>query len=180
LRHVEIETSRMRNAASVDPSCPNWRRDPAISGGGILMDHGWHAVYLTLAWFAAPPTAVGALLHHTPGGVEDEATVTLTFPDGDASIALTWNGDDRWNSMRLVGDRREIVVADDVLRVRGSTTWIEKFEQPLLAGSHHANWFAAMLPGVIARFRDPASARPSLEEAAACLSIIQQAYRADM
>src|SRR5438046_425725 len=33
LRHVEIETSRMRNAASVDPSCPNWRRDPAIAGG---------------------------------------------------------------------------------------------------------------------------------------------------
>jgi hypothetical protein len=37
-----------------------------------------------------------------------------------------------------------------------------------------------MLPSVVASFRDPARARSSFEEAAQCLSIIQQAYRADM
>lgn len=181
LRQVEIETSRPRNAASVDPARPNWRRDPAIAGGGILMDHGWHAVYLTLHWFAQPAKSVGALLHHPPGGgVEDEASVTIEFARGEATIALTWNGTDRWNSMRLAGERGEIVIADNILHVRGTTTAAEKFEPALSAGSHHADWFSAMLPDVVAAFRDPARALPSFEEAAQCLSIIRQAYRADM
>jgi predicted dehydrogenase len=181
LRHVEIETSRLRNAASVDPARPNWRRDPAIAGGGILMDHGWHAVYLALHWFGQPATEVGALLHHPPGGgVEDEASVTITFASGDATIALTWNGVDRWNSMRLVGERGEIVIADNMLHIRGAVTATEKFEPALSAGSHHADWFSAMLPDVVAAFREPARAVPSFEQAAQCLSIIRQAYRADM
>ncbi len=181
LRHVEIETSRFKNAASVDPARPNWRRDPAISGGGILMDHGWHAVYLALHWFAQPASAVGAVLHHPPGGgVEDEATVTITFPAGEATIALTWNGTDRWNSMRLLGERGEIVIADNVLQVRGATASTERFGVALSAGSHHADWFSAMLPDVASKFRDPARALPAFEEAAQCLALIRQAYRVDM
>jgi predicted dehydrogenase len=181
LRQVEIETSRLRNAPSADPARPNWRRDAAIAGGGILMDHGWHAVYLTLHWFGAPASAVGALLHHPPGGgVEDEATLTLTFPTGEATIALTWNGNDRWNSMRLIGDRGEIVIADDVLHVRGATMSTDKFDEALSAGSHHAEWFSAMLPAVLTAFHEPARARASFDEAAQCLSIIQRAYRVDM
>src|SRR6185295_9456368 len=124
---------------------------------------------------------VGALLHHPPdGGVEDEATLSLSFPAGDASIALTWNGTDRWNSMQLVGDRGEIVIADNILHIRGDKPSTEPFEAALSAGSHHADWFAAMLPDVIASFREPARSRPSFDEAAQCLSIIQQAYRVDM
>jgi predicted dehydrogenase len=182
LRHVEIEVTRVRNAVSVDPERPNWRRDPSVAGGGILMDHGWHAVYLALHWFARPATAVGALLHHPPdGGVEDEASVTIAFGAGsDATIALTWNGADRWNSMRLVGEGGEIVVADNVLHVRGAATSTERFDPALSAGSHHADWFSTMLPDVVAAFRDPARARPSFEAAAECLSIIRQAYRVDM
>ena len=39
------------------------------------------------------------------GGVDDEASVTIEFPDGEATIALTWNGDERRNTIRLSGAR---------------------------------------------------------------------------
>jgi predicted dehydrogenase len=180
LKRLEIETSRLRAAPTAQSADVNWRRDPEIAGGGILMDHGWHAVYLALHWFEQSATAVRASLHRPrAGGVEDEARVSIDFPGGEATITLTWNGDTRRNAMRLEGSRGEIVLADDTLHVldgaRGSTT----FASALSSGSHHDDWFTAMLPDVVACFERPALSRPVFEEAAACLSIIQEAYRSD-
>lgn len=180
LRRVEIETARLRAAPTAEPSGVNWRRDPEIAGGGILMDHGWHAVYLALHWFRQSATAVRASLHRPPGGgVEDEARVSIGFPGGEAAITLTWNGDTRRNQMRLEGSRGEIVLADDALRVLGDVRESTTFPSALSSGSHHADWFTAMLPDVVACFERPALSRPLFEEAAGCLSIIQEAYRSD-
>ena len=180
LTRVEIETARVRAAQTAQPDRPNWRRDAAIAGGGILMDHGWHSVYLALHWFEAHATAVHASLHHPPGGgVEDEASLRIEFPEGEALISLSWNCPRRRNSMRLVGTDGEIVIADDTLGIRGANTLMTTFPSALSSGSHHEDWFTAMLPAVVACFRHPALARPLFDEAVECLSIIQQAYRGD-
>src|SRR5205823_1701363 len=85
LQRVEIETSRLR-AAPTAVGSTNWRRDPAIAGGGILMDHGWHAVYLALHWFTEREVRVQSQLHRRPElAVEDEACLTIGFPSGEAS-----------------------------------------------------------------------------------------------
>jgi predicted dehydrogenase len=142
------------------------------------MDHGWHAIYLALHWFGQPAIGVGASLRQPAGSrVEDEASVTITFPAGEAVVSLTWNAAERRNTMRLAGDGGEIVIADDTLLVGGAAAEAEVFARALSAGSHHDDWFAAMLPEVIAAFRDPELAAPAFEEAAQCLTIIQQAYR---
>jgi predicted dehydrogenase len=175
LREVEIETLRIQDCAVADPDHPNWRRDPAIAGGGVLMDHGWHAIYLARHWFGAEPSEVHASLHRsTQKGVEDEATLTLAFPSGSAKIFLTWRADVRRNTMRLIGERGEIAIDDDTLRSGSDSI---RFESALSAGSHHADWFAAMLPDVIASFRQPARALASFDEAALCLSVIRRAYQ---
>jgi predicted dehydrogenase len=177
LRGVEIETLRFQDCAVADPNHPNWRRDPAIAGGGVLMDHGWHAIYLARHWFGAEPNEVHASLHRsTQNGVEDEATLTLAFPTGSAKIFLTWRSDVRRNTMRLIGDRGEIAIDDDTLRSGSDSI---RFDSGLSAGSHHADWFAAMLPDVIASFREPAKALASFDEAALCLSVIRRAYQAE-
>ena len=174
LRHLRIETLRLRESATAERDRPNWRRDPAIAGGGILMDHGWHAAYLALQWFAEAPLDVRASLHRpSPAEVEDEAVVDVTFPSGEASISLTWNAAVRRNTMRLSGDRGEIRIDDDVLSIQGGET---RFAQALSAGSHHDDWFAAMLPDVAAAFHDRDAARRAFDEAAECLSLIQRAY----
>jgi predicted dehydrogenase len=180
LRRVEIEAERLRDAAVADPAHPNWRRDPAVAGGGILMDHGWHAVYLALDWFGQTPTRVDATLHRpSPAEVEDEASLMLGFPGGTAAITLTWNGRRRRNALQLVGDAGTIRVDDDVLRVTGGRTIEQLFPTALSAGSSHPDWFAAMVPDIVSAFEDRARAAHLFEEAAQCLAIIQQAYRAD-
>jgi predicted dehydrogenase len=174
LRRVEITTLRVRDAAVADDSQPNWRRDPALSGGGILMDHGWHAIYLALGWFDERPERVEAELHRAPrAAAEDEATLNLTFAAGTATIVLSWNATVRANTIRLRGEGGEILINEDTLQLGGTT---ERFLPALSAGSHHPDWFAAMLPDVLAAFGDPESARPKFEEAAACFEIIQRAY----
>jgi predicted dehydrogenase len=174
LRQIEIETLRIQDCAVADPDHPNWRRDPAIAGGGILMDHGWHAIYLARHWFGEDPIDVHASLERAaPTAVENEATLTLEFPNGTARIFLTWKAEVRRNTMRLLGDRGEIMIDDDRLKVGREAI---QFESGLSAGSHHADWFAAMLPDVIASFRAPDTARESFDEAALCLSVIRRAY----
>ena len=78
--------------------------------------------------------------------------------------------------MRLIGERGEIAIDDDTLRSGSDSI---RFESGLSAGSHHADWFAAMLPDVIASFRQPARALASFDEAALCLSVIRRAYQAE-
>lgn len=175
LREVEIETLRIQDCAVADPDHPNWRRDPAIAGGGVLMDHGWHAIYLARHWFGEEPVEVRASLHRaTPEEVEDEATLTLVFPSGQAKIFITWRADRRRNTMRLGGEQGEIAIDDDTLKVGGDSIHLER---ALSAGSHHADWFAAMLPDIVADFQRPERALESFNEAATCLSVIRQAYQ---
>jgi predicted dehydrogenase len=175
LREIEIETLRIDDCAAMDPAHPNWRRDPAVAGGGVVMDHGWHAIYLARHWFGEDPVDVEAVLHRpTPGAIEEEATLTLHFPNGRAKIFLTWRAELRRNTMRLRGEHGEIAINDDTLKIGDQEI---RFESALSAGSHHADWFAAMLPDVIANFRAPQSAQKCFDEAAVCLSVIGRAYK---
>lgn len=178
LERVEIETERIRDVLGADPARTNWRRDPAIAGGGILMDHGWHAMYLVLQWFSAPPIGVAATFHRPElGSVEDEADVRLTFADGEASIRLTWNGAVRRNAIRLVGDRGSILIDDDRLIVQGAAGGeTVAYPEALSGGSHHADWFAALIPQLVEYFSRPQTSFVILDEAAACLDIIHRAY----
>lgn len=175
LRGVEIDTLRIQDCAVADPNHPNWRRDPAIAGGGVLMDHGWHAIYLARHWFGEGPIDVRAALHRPAAKeVEDEARLTLIFPSGNAKIFLTWKAEMRRNTMRLIGERGEITIDDDTLGTGGESI---RFEPALSAGSHHADWFATMLPDVTASFHRPEAALESFDEAALCLSVIRRAYQ---
>ena len=80
----------------------------------------------------------------------------------------------RRNTMRLVGERDAISIDNDTLRIAGESI---QFESAVSTGSHHPDWFAAMLPDVIASFRSPEVAQQSFDEAALCLSVIRRAYQ---
>src|SRR5439155_7425576 len=173
LRGVELITLRRGSAATAIGTEDNWRRDPALAGGGILMDHGWHSIYLALNWFREQPVDVSSKLRRgSRGSVENEGVVVLTFPSGQARIELTWNANVRANRIRLSGEGGEIRIDDGALVAPDEKSQFE----PLSAGSHHADWFAAMLPDVIAAFHDPTLASAAFEEAATCLDVIRRAY----
>jgi predicted dehydrogenase len=172
------EVLRDRPSVAGGVGLANWRLDPALSGGGILVDHGWHAVYVLGGWFSGRLSAVAGRLEtrrHRQWPVEDTADVKLEFEGGEARVFLTWAADTRANRVEIEGTRGRIVVDGGTLALdAGSRSQDRAFSESLAEGSHHPTWFA----GAAGEFLDAiASGRPapSLPEAAICLEAIHLA-----
>jgi len=146
LTRVAWRTLRTQPAAAAgDGNGNNWRLDPALAGGGILTDHGWHAFYLLAGWIGDTPTSVSARLEHRGSqtlAVEDTATVSVSFPDAAAEIFLTWAADRRENVADLVGSAGRIELRDETLTLERNGR-VERWSCPpsLSNGSVHPDWF---------------------------------------
>lgn len=175
VRRCHWEVVRERPAASSEAA--NWRLDPRISGGGILIDHGWHAVYVLTGWIAGRLTGVSGTLEtrkHREFPVEDTADVRLEFEGGEAEIFLTWAGEERRNTVVVEGERGTIRIEGRRVEVdtdAGRT--VREVDEPLASGSHHPTWFAGVADELLSAIRSPET-RParSLLEAAVCLEAL--------
>jgi predicted dehydrogenase len=179
VRSIRWQTLRTQPAVAVTPNGgKNWRVDPAIAGGGILFDHGWHALYCVVRW-AGSPRSVTALLENRrfrDWPLEDTATVALDMNSSSAHIYLTWSANERANYIEIEGDRGRISVADDNVIVRSDTgerRW--SCPPPLSEGSHHRNWFI----GVAEDFQSAVvgGSKGNLDEAVLCAQLIDLAQR---
>jgi predicted dehydrogenase len=156
----------------------SWRIDPALAGGGILFDHGWHALYCVARW-AGVPRGVAARLetrrfHEWP--LEDTATLALEMTFGASHIFLTWTADERSNHIEIDGERGGIHVVHDSVVVRSNSQERRWSCPPSLSeGSHHPDWFG----GVAADFLAAASGggEGNLDEALLCARLIDAAQR---
>lgn len=106
LQRVEIRLAHERDARL------GWRADPAISGGGVLMDLGPHA--LDLAELLAGPLDQIRMLECDRlqrAEVEDAVQLETTHRSGVISrIALDWNQADPAALARCRGERGELVI----------------------------------------------------------------------
>jgi predicted dehydrogenase len=176
---IRWRTLRTQPAVAVAAQgAANWRADPAIAGGGILFDHGWHALYCILRW-AGAPRAIAARLEKRrfrEWPLEDTATVALDLVSGTGEIHLTWAGEERANTIEIEGEQGHISVAGsrvDLKTRSGERTW--SCPPALSAGSHHQDWFGE----VAEDFRAAATAggKGNLEEAILCARLIDLAQR---
>ena len=170
---VAWHTLRTEPAVAGDGRGENWRLDPAVAGGGVLSDHGWHVCYVVQRWLSSWPETVSAALEtrrHHASPVEDTATVSLAFAGATAEIFLTWAADARRNWARIEGDAGHIELHDDLLRLTTAGGEREWSCPPLSGGSHHPDWF-----GAVARdFLGEVAGGPrgsNLAEATLCASI---------
>ena len=64
LRSIMLETIRdgCARSARVD-----WRMSAGLAGGGILVDHGWHALYMIQSWISGEPERVSGRLETKDG-----------------------------------------------------------------------------------------------------------------
>ena len=177
LRSAEIDV--WRTAACASPGAPVWRKNPAIAGGGIVLDHGWHAFYLMLEWFGARPDSVVAQCHAAPPmEVETDAEITLTFPGGRAGVVrLTWSGPRRRNRVLLSGESGSIEVDDDVYALTNAAGRDRRRVPSLAEGSYHPDWFPPVLTEFERALDDRHAADRFLEEAGACVQIVERVYR---
>ena len=179
--HLTLETIRTTPPSDAGDA-GTWRLDPAVAGGGILVDHGWHAFYLARYLLDADPVAVTARTSSekfTAAGVEDTARCTVEFPGATADIVLTWAGDARRNTVVLQGEHGTLTIADRTLIVAaGDRPPVETpFAQPLSAGSYHPEWFAAMLDDFRDELQDAQLRGANFREAEGCCRLIAAGYR---
>jgi predicted dehydrogenase len=183
VHRVEWQTLRTQPAVTVAvKGAENWRVDPAMAGGGILFDHGWHALYCVLRWAGSAPHHVAAKLetrrfHEWP--LEDTATVDLEFVDGRGRIFLTWAAEERANRIEIEGVRGRLHVegADVILRNEsGERRWA--CPPALSEGSHHPDWFAGVVEDFLAAVGK--GGKGNLDEALLCARLIDLAQRSSV
>ena len=180
VKKIDWQTLRSQPAVTVAvKGTENWRVDPAMAGGGILFDHGWHALYCVLRWAGATPQGVAARLetrkfHEWP--LEDTATVDIDFPDGQARVFLTWTAAERANRIEIEGDKGRIrVEGADVILQDGSGEHRWACPPALSEGSHHPDWFAGVVEDFLAAIAK--GGKGNLDEALLCARLIDLAQR---
>jgi Predicted dehydrogenases and related proteins len=177
------ETLRTQPAVVAEARAGNWRLDPAIAGGGILVDHGWHALYVVHNWLGVPPGRVSARLEtrrHTRWPIEDTATVRLEYPTANADIVLTWAAKARQNRAVLHGTGGILRIEDSsvVLIPADSKMCERRWNCPpaLYHGSHHPDWFAGIASTFLGAITGASKARSeNLAQARLCVTLINLA-----
>ncbi len=177
LRSIVFDTARNGCSATTGE---NWRVDATVAGGGILVDHGWHAFYLLLNLAGQRPQAIRATLANRrffDSGVEDTVSCHIDFPDLTGEIHLTWAADSRHTRWQLRGDGAELTIDDDrVVWVSNGEQQEQRLTTPLSAGSHHADWFGGVIDEFRAAMEKPAEAHGNRAEVELCLTLLSLAY----
>jgi predicted dehydrogenase len=140
---LALHTYRPTHARGVTEWQSDWRREAGISGGGIAMDHGPHALYLILEWMNSPPRSVTAKIRNlNPDfpGTEDEFTAILHFDTGSALVHLSWNAGVRKVLYSLQGETGSILVDDDRMELYAGQRSVETVPSQWKDASHHG-WY---------------------------------------
>lgn len=158
-----------------------WRGNPAESGGGMLIEVGFHDLDL-LQWFGGPiASAAGRVTPGAVPGIEDAATVSLEFTGGGtAAFTSAWSdapvpGQSR--RVHAVFDHAEYVLDGSTLTAHGP-------------GDRHQTWDADGLDALTAELgldpnpqaafiravRDGRPATPSIADGIEVHRVLDQVY----
>ncbi len=168
------------------PSCggsaTEWRRCADIAGGGILLDHGWHHLYLILSIMREEPRFISAALEHseTHGPrMEERADLAIKFDQAEAQLHLTWCASCRKNYGTITGDRGVLHINDDhlLLETAGSSTIRYNFPEPLSGGSHHVAWMRPVIQEFLREICDVSARGTNFQEAYWCAQLVHAAYQ---
>lgn len=179
VRRIRWETHRREPAVAAGAG-PNWRLDPAQAGGGVLVDHGWHALYAVSQWLPAAPRTIAARLEtrkHHDFPLEDTADLFLAYADASAEIFLTWAESDRRNRVEIGGTNGSLSVDGGRLERRDSQgRLLAEEELPSLAeGSHHPEWFDGVIREFLGEARGETPPGRNLGEATLCANLVDLA-----
>jgi predicted dehydrogenase len=186
--HVEIFTLRdnVCKGSTDSVQSEDWRKNASVAGGGILVDHGWHSFYLLLNLVGAEPQKILAKMlkdRENPESLEEAVQLLVQFPEADGYVHLTWRAKMRRNNLIVQGQSGTLLIDDDRILLsttRGDAREEFKFDSALSAGSHHADWFKALLPQFIEEIKNPAKRGANLREAGWCLALTAAAYQSNL
>lgn len=178
IRSVELHVLRMQNSGG---GATNWRKCPRTAGGGIMVDHGWHHLYILLSLMGGMPDSVSAKMNFAQNStmIDETAEVEMLFGDAAAALSLTWQADRRRNFGVITGDRGQLLLNDDhiVLQVSGQEGVKTCFDEPLSAGSHHPEWMMPVMDGFYRCIESGDVLNENLKEAVNCVKLIELSYQ---
>jgi len=180
IRSVSLE---VRRPASSGGGATDWRSRPEIAGGGILLDHGWHNLYLIAALIGHHPESISVKMGLGTRGaneVEDEVDLEICYPGAEAKLSLTWRAEARKNLGKIQGERGALTINDDhlLLKPHGAASSCFDFVEALSAGSHHLEWMRPVRDAFLCEITDRTVRGTNLKEAGFCARIVDLAYRA--
>jgi predicted dehydrogenase len=180
IRFISIDRLRTEPAGA-GGSGGKWRSG-ASSGGGILIDHGWHVFYL-MQWLLGgdSPASISAHLGAAGGGdVEDLADLRVGFSSGCVARAhLSWRAPVRRTSALIYGERGCIEIEGDRVTLTDRTGAAEDLSVADVADdSYHSAWFGAMaaeFERAVTEGTNSRIARSNLVEARTAIALIEAA-----
>jgi predicted dehydrogenase len=181
VREITLERLRTGPAGGEGPGA-RWRRDPKL-GGGILIDHGWHTLYLAqwLMGGTPPQLAAAALGGNREGGAEEEADLHLTFAgERRAAIHLSWHAAARVTSASIKGDHATLELQDNAVCLTDVQGRHDLSVVDAADDSYHATWFGALADEFERAVNSGGGSivETNLAESRAALAIILQAREA--
>ena len=181
--YAELNTFRSEPSRIVGEG-ENWRFSPSIAGGGIMMDHGWHSLYLLCSIIGQRPHAISARmrrLKYLNVSVEDTMSCFLDFPSAIGEIHLTWAAGGRSNQGVIFGKEGSISLEHDriVVQRRSEEPQLFSFSESLSAKSSFPQWFSRLLSDFREEILDPEVRGTNLKEAELCLLLTQLAYQSN-
>jgi predicted dehydrogenase len=162
-------------------------RSAGASGGGILIDHGWHVFYL-MHWLLGgdSPVSVSARLESPPKvDVDDLADVRIRFESGALGRAhLSWRAPARRTSALIYGERASLEIEGDrVFLTDRSGTTEDLSVADVTDDSYHSAWFGGVaeeFEQAVAEGTDSPIARRNLAEARVALMLIDAARKSSV
>jgi len=183
VRSVYLEVLRTPDSGG---GLSNWRQCAQSAGGGILLDHGWHAFYLVLAMMKERPLSLSACMSYPEGkGIDLEDTVDLVmhFPGAEARVHLTWRAGCRRNHGTILGDRGRLSIRDDHIILEGAAgheTVRYDFPEPLSKGSHHPLWMEPVVENFYREVAEDKVRGDNFQEGKWCAHLTDLSYRSQM
>ncbi|HVX42546.1 MAG TPA: Gfo/Idh/MocA family oxidoreductase [Mycobacteriales bacterium] len=172
-----FQIGRDSHARGITGWQPDWRRDPDLACGGILLDHGTHCVYMATRLFGAVPAKVSCVAEWSSPTVDEAVEVHLDFPGGACDIQLSWISEGRTNLYQCSGPHGSISVRNGTAILESEGTTTEQELSSPTGSSTHEEWFAAIFADFRGRIGDESTWDGPLGEMAATARILEAAYQ---
>lgn len=160
------------------PMRGRWNSDPAVSGGGVLIDNGTHSLDL-LRHFLGPLAFVQVVEGRRSQGLEVEETVRVSVRSRDGvmgSIDLSWSIDKElpW-FLRIYGSEGTVSVGwkESSYRLAGSREWVV-----FGSGYDKVGAFRGQVDNFARAIRGEAPLVVTPEDALASVECVEAAYAA--
>ncbi|MDJ0554429.1 MAG: Gfo/Idh/MocA family oxidoreductase [Microcoleaceae cyanobacterium MO_207.B10] len=158
---------------------PDWRKDKALAGGGIMIDHGLDAISVAQTLFGGSPQRISAhtrSLNEPDTQLEDLAIFCLDWENKLINISLSSIGSIPKASYRIQGTEGEISIENNDVFLSVKNKPVQHIFVPTYFDDPgHSNWYHGLIDNLLDCIKTKNTEPFPLMEAGLVLDIIEKA-----